>query len=228
LRALAGRLQVVREEERTRIAREIHDILAQELTRLKIDLDWLRKHVSSAGATEESKSFTEKLDASIDLANTATVTVQKIAAELRPVVLDSLGLAAAIEWQAEEIQRRTGIQCDVIVTDDDFRMNHQAETNIFRIIQESLTNVVRHANATKVEIIMERNDNRLVLIVQDNGVGFDCGNLKDPNSLGLLGMRERALMMNGEFEIHGEPGKGTQVKAAFPLNEPGANPRNVL
>ncbi len=217
LRALAGRLQAVREEERTRIAREIHDVLAQELTRLKIDLGWLSKRLDPAAKELDRDALSKRVASLSTVADSAIVTVQKIAAELRPVVLDSLGLAAAIEWQAEEFQKRTGIQCDAIVTEEELELEREGATSIFRIVQESLTNVIRHAAATKVEIILELEAGQLRLVVQDNGVGFDETKLKDPYSLGLLGMRERVSMLDGRFEIRGQRGKGTQISVLFPV-----------
>jgi PAS domain S-box-containing protein len=215
LRALASRLQAVREEERTRIAREIHDVLAQDLTRLKIDLGWLGKR--AAGKELEQDALAAKIANLNTLADGTITTVQKIAAELRPVVLDSLGLSAAIEWQAEDFQARTGIRCEAILPDEEIGLSREAATGIFRIVQESLTNVVRHSEATRVEIIVEMDDNRLRLAIRDNGVGFEESQMKDVHSLGLLGMRERALLLNGKFQIRGEKGKGTEVTVEMSL-----------
>jgi PAS domain S-box-containing protein len=219
LRALTGRLQAVREEERTRIAREIHDVLAQELTRMKIDLGWLSKRLHQITKDPEQAGLFERLNSLNHLADHTISTVQKIAAELRPVALDSLGLSAAIEWQAEEFEARTGIRCDAIVPEQDFELDRNSATNLFRIVQESLTNIVRHAQATKVEIILELEADQLRLEIQDNGMGFDPRRLKDPHSLGLLGMRERALLLDGEFEISGDPGKGTRVSVTMPVHK---------
>ncbi|MDB6036586.1 MAG: signal transduction histidine kinase, partial [Verrucomicrobiales bacterium] len=217
LRALAGRLQDVREEERTRIAREIHDILAQELTRLKIDLGWLSKRLSPSTREVDREKLFEKVTSLTGFADKTINTVQKIAAELRPVVLDSLGLSAAIEWQAEEFRERTGIACEAIVPEEEFTLPRESATSIFRIVQESLTNVIRHAHATRVEIILETENDTLRLLVQDNGIGFNAVQMRDPHSLGLLGMRERALLLGGRFEISGIPGKGTRVSVTMPF-----------
>lgn len=216
LRALAGRLQEVREEERTRIAREIHDILAQELTRLKIDLGWLNRRLSASAQELDRAALSEKVASLTGFADKTIGTVQKIAAELRPVVLDSLGLSAAIEWQAEEFRERTGIVCEAIVPEEDFALPRQSSTSIFRIVQESLTNVIRHAHATRVEIILELEGDILRLLVQDNGIGFNEGKMHDLHSMGLLGMRERALLLGGRFEIRGVPGEGTRVSVTMP------------
>ncbi len=217
LRALAGRLQAVREEERTRIAREIHDVLAQELTRMKIDLGWLTRRLSTAAKDLDPESVRARLDTLNQLADSTITTVQKIAADLRPVVLDSLGLSAAIEWQAEDFQARTGIHCEAVLPEEEFVLERAAATGLFRIVQESLTNIVRHAQATHVDIILELNGDELELDIEDNGVGFDENQMKDPHSLGLLGMRERALLLDGKFEIHGCPGKGTRVSVSMPM-----------
>lgn len=218
LRALAGRLQAVREEERTSVAREIHDVLAQELTRLKIDLGWLRRRLSDP-AQISTPALQEKVTSMLSVADTAIASVQKIATDLRPVVLDSLGLAAAIEWQAEEFQARTGITCDVTVPTEEFQLSHAAATGLFRIAQESLTNVARHAEASRVEVDLEIDDGQLLLRVRDNGVGIDPAAYKDPHTLGLLGMRERTLLLGGKIEISGALGKGTSVSVTMPINE---------
>ena len=218
LRALASRLQEVREEERTRIAREIHDILAQDLTRLKIDLGWLAKRVGTAENEADRQALSSKVAHLNGLADGTITTVQKIAAELRPVVLDSLGLSAAIEWQAEDFQARTGIRCEAILPDEEVELSREAATGIFRIVQESLTNVIRHSQATHVDIVLEIDEkNHLQLLVRDNGVGFEESRMKDVHSLGLLGMRERAVLLNAKFEIRGEKGKGTEVRVDMPL-----------
>ena len=222
LRALAGRLQAVREDERVRIAREIHDVLAQDLTRLKFGIASIGRRVT-VGPIDYCPPGETPLALS-GVADSAIQTVQKIAAELRPVALDSLGLAAAIEWQAEEFQRRTAIQCDAVVPEEEIPLDQNAATNVFRIVQESLTNVLRHAAATRVEIILEQNENGLLLIIQDNGKGYDPSRMKDPNSLGLLGMRERAAMLHGVFKITGSPGTGTEVRVTIPLPDQSQSP----
>ncbi len=217
LRALASRLQAVREEERTRIAREIHDVLAQDLTRLKIDLGWMGKRLAGSANESGRESLRAKIAHLNQLTDGTIKTVQKIAAELRPVVLDSLGLFAAIEWQAEDFQARTGIRCEAILPDEEVDLPREAATGIFRIVQESLTNVIRHSEASRVEIVLEIDDANLRLLVRDDGIGFEESNMKDVHSLGLLGMRERALLLNARFQIRGEKGKGTEVRVDMPL-----------
>lgn len=217
LRALTGKLEMVREEERTRIAREIHDSLAQELTRLRIDLGLLQRRIASGGL--DTQALIEKSGSLLETTDIAIGAMQKISAELRPMVLDSLGLEAAIEWQAEEFERESETQCDVILPEDEeFELSREMATNVFRIVQEGLKNVQRHARATHVDIILEHDERELRLMIQDNGTGFDEQKLA-PESLGLLGMRERAAMLEGKFEIQGKPGKGTQITVTFPIKK---------
>jgi signal transduction histidine kinase len=216
LRGLAARLQQVREEERTRVAREIHDVLAQELTRLKVDTVWLTRHVNPVVATDDSGPVQDRLGGMAGLIDKAIESVQKIATELRPVVLDTLGLCAAIEWQASEFEARTGIKCEVNLPGDELVIEREPSTALFRILQESLTNVVRHARATQVEIDLHSDENETTLTVRDNGQGICQAEANNPHSLGLLGMRERATLLGGECHISGQPGRGTEVEARLP------------
>ena len=225
LRSLAARLQSVREEERTRVAREIHDVLAQDLTRLKLDLMWLSHRLAKTIDRGTQKLLQEKLVGMTELTDAAIRSVQTIATELRPVVLDSLGLCAAIEWQAREFQERTGIQCAAFVPEEEIRLDRDRSTALFRIVQESLTNVARHASATKVEIRLLCKARQLTLAVRDNGRGIKTGKPDDPHSLGLLGMRERALLLGGRCEITGPRGKGTTVEVRLPLG-PSVHPED--
>jgi signal transduction histidine kinase len=218
LRALAARLQAVREEERTRVAREIHDVLAQELTRLKMDIAWLNRHLGQpAEDRKEPQHLRQKLAGMSELTDAAITSVQKIATELRPVVLDSLGLCAAIEWQARDFEGRTGIECRATVPELDQPLERDRSTALFRILQESLTNVARHAEATRVEIDLSCEDGWVSLTVRDNGRGIRAGELSDPRSVGLLGMRERAALLGGECHIRNSAPGGTLVEARLPL-----------
>jgi signal transduction histidine kinase len=217
LRALAARLHAVREEESTRVAREIHDVLAQELTRLKMDVAWLNRRLAKPLDQENQKLCREKLAVMTSVTDRAIQSVQKIATELRPVVLDSLGLAAAIEWQAKDFEASTGIRCEVRVLEEDLPLSLKESTAVFRILQESLTNVIRHAGATRVEISLHARETQLTLSVRDNGRGIEEGEAHNPRSLGLLGMRERALLLNGRCEITGRPGEGTTVELHIPF-----------
>lgn len=212
LRALAARLQSVREEESLRIAREIHDELGGALTGLKMDLSWLGNKLlkpDDEAAQQQLKQISGYIDETIQ-------KVRDIATELRPSVLDDLGLAAAIEWQAREFQRRTKIECRIISLEEEIAISAEKSAAVFRILQELLTNAARHARATLIEIIVEEHDDELLLKVSDNGRGIEEHEIADPKSLGLLGLRERAIVFGGRVEIIGTEGAGTTVTVSIP------------
>lgn len=222
MRALAARLQNVREEEHTRIARELHDELGQAMTGLKMDLAWAGKqlvkpdpHVRTAMG-EKITEMTELIDGTIQ-------SVRRISSELRPGLLDDLGLAAAIEWQAHDFQSRSGIVCEVTLPSDDVNLNRETSTAVFRVFQEIVTNVARHAKATKVKASMRREGDHAILEVSDNGRGITESEISDRRSLGLLGMRERAVLFGGKIEFTGAPGRGTTVVVTIPLQQAGSN-----
>ena len=208
LRALAARVQNVREEERTRVAREIHDELGQALTAIKIDLSAVL-----GGRPTNGKKQSESI---LKLVDEAIQSVRRIATELRPVVLDELGLVAAVDWASEEFQARTGIKCRLDLPQDDVVNEPERATALFRIFQETLTNVARHANATQVYVRLAKEDGNLTLEVHDNGKGVSDVQLSAASSLGILGMRERALLLGGELSISGAAGMGTTVIARIP------------
>ncbi|HYJ46061.1 MAG TPA: PAS domain S-box protein [Pyrinomonadaceae bacterium] len=216
-RALSAHLQSVREEERIRIAREIHDVLGQALTGLKMDVWWLIKRLSNTSKSLEKGALLEKFETMSDLINSTIVSVRKLATELRPGVLDDLGLVAAIEWQAREFQTRTGINCHLSLPPEDIDIGSQQSTAVFRIFQEILTNVARHANARNVEVRMNKTEDDLRLEVRDDGRGIAEDQISGVGSLGLLGMRERALLFGGEVLIRPAHGQGTIVTARIPL-----------
>ncbi len=216
-RALAARLQTVREEERIRVAREIHDVLAQELTSLKIDVALLTRLLARSADESPPSLILEKLAEMAAVTDTAIQSVQKIATDLRPAVLDSLGLCAAIEWQAGDFQSRTGIACAVRLPAQDPPLDRERSTALFRILQESLTNVARHAAATRVEIQLQCEAGQITLTVRDNGRGIPPSQAAAPSSVGLMGMRERALLLGGRFDVAGQPDEGTTVAARIPL-----------
>jgi two-component system, NarL family, sensor histidine kinase UhpB len=214
LRALAARLQAAREEERTRIAREIHDELGQALTALKLDLAWLGTHQlrNSDCLGHGATSITARIDETLDM-------VRRIASELRPSVLDQLGLEAAIEWLVQEAGRRTGIA--ITLTTEEFpRLPGQVASHAFRIIQEALTNVTRHSQASRVTVTVRLAGQTLMLAVEDNGVGFIPESLSGVRSLGLVGMRERAMACGGTLIVRGKPGEGSAIVVMIPVAAP--------
>jgi signal transduction histidine kinase len=211
LRALAAHLQSVREEERIHIAREIHDELGQALTGLKYDINALAKAVGVGGAAAiEGKPahLCQQIDRIIN-------SVRRISSGLRPEVLDEIGLSAAVEWQAREFARRTGIRCTVEISPAFQDPDRERSTALFRIFQELLTNVARHAHATKVAVHLADGET-LALKVEDNGRGIQDQEFESPKSLGLLGLRERVLAFGGSIDVRGQEGKGTTVAVSIP------------
>jgi PAS domain S-box-containing protein len=219
LRALAARLQSVREEERTLVAREIHDELGQACTAIKMDLASIGRKI-----TKRQNQIRAKVDSAIQLVDNTIGTLRRIASGLRPRTLDDLGLTAALEWQAQEFESRTGIHCRVTLPQEQITLDTERSTAIFRIYQESLTNVARHAHATRVEAQLEREADQLIFQVHDDGIGFDPEEAKGRRSLGLVGMQERALVLDGELKIEGVPGAGTTMTLRIPL-PPSTQPR---
>ena len=213
LRELAKHLQTIRESERLHMSREIHDELGQQLTGLKMDISWLTKHIVNS-----DEAINEKFREIISLVDKSVKTVRRLSTQLRPSILDDLGLVAAMEWQSEDFQKRTEISTTFISEIDDLVIPPELSINIFRIYQESLTNVMRHANASKVNAALLFENNHLTLSIKDNGVGFDKNRIGTIKTLGLLGMKERTLMMKGIYEISSEPGKGTSVVIIVPLD----------
>ena len=219
LRQLAAHLQSAREEERTRVAREIHDELGQVLTAVKMDLALLARNLSARGKQATIDSILTEINTTSHLVDESIVKMREIIRELRPEILDHLGLKAAIEWQAQEFQSRMGIACQFISDDEEIPLDLDRSTAVFRILQETLTNVARHAHATRVEIKLEKQDTQLILQVRDNGQGITENEIANQKSFGILGMRERALVFGGEVDFQGEPGKGTIVRARIPLEK---------
>ncbi|MBF0568479.1 MAG: sensor histidine kinase [Nitrospirae bacterium] len=216
LRSLATRLQSLIEKERTRIARELHDELGQSLTSLKIDIDELLISNASASRTvliSQIHDIEKSIDTIID-------RMHNVATELRPSILDQLGLLAAIEWQARKFEQRTGIKCNVRYNaKTTFALGSfgdEAATTLFRIFQEAITNVCRHSKANKVTAFMYNRDGVLVIKIVDDGIGIEGPKIFDHNSLGLLGMRERVAMSGWQMEIKGKSGVGTAVKIYIP------------
>lgn len=215
LRNLSGRLQSLLEEERTRISREIHDELGQSLTALKLDLSLIRRSLVSDGHAGHSA----KVLAIERTANRIIRTVRRIATELRPGILDELGVAAAIEWMAKDFRERTGIACKVKLQRVDKVADAVRDTAIFRIVQEALTNVMRHAAASRVSVTLKRKGGTIIVEVRDNGIGIMERQISGTTSLGLIGIRERVRLLEGEVEISGKPGEGTLVRVTLPIGE---------
>ena len=218
LRALSARLSSAREEEGTRIARELHDELGSVLTSLKWELeDMLKRSSESANQTDYS-TLGPKLEEMMGMVNDILSNVRRISSELRPSILDDIGLMAAIEWQAKQFESRSGIVCTLDLPADDLKLSSDQSTAIFRILQETLTNILRHAKASRVNILVEEVDGALVLEVRDNGRGITGEEITESSSLGLIGMRERAHLLGGSFEITGSAGRGTVLMVRVPIH----------
>jgi signal transduction histidine kinase len=214
LRQLAASLQNVRDEERTRIARELHDELGQALAAIKMDIGWAADRVPPG-----DKTFADRFQSTLALVDTTIRSMRKVATELRPSILD-LGLNAAIEWLLEEFHSRTGVEYSLDLPNPEVVADPQQSTAIFRIFQEALTNVARHSRATCIDVRLERNNGDLILEVQDNGKGISQQPPPGPGgSLGILGMRERALALGGEVTVESPAAGGTVVRARIPLAE---------
>jgi signal transduction histidine kinase len=211
LRALTAYWQAAIETERAYIAREIHDEFGQSMTALKMDLTWL------ANRLPEGDERVERLRGMNTLVDESIALMRRIATELRPGLLDDLGLNAALEWQAQEFSRRSGIPCKLNLPKDDLALDLALNTTLFRIFQETLTNIARHAQATRVSASLKQTEQTLVLTMRDNGRGITEGELNNPRSLGLLGLRERAVQWGGETTIRGIVRKGTTVTVRIPL-----------
>ncbi|MEO5592937.1 MAG: PAS domain S-box protein [Chitinophagaceae bacterium] len=213
IRQLASHLQNIREEERAHIAREIHDELGQQLTGLKMDISWLgrRKDINQEQRDNKIKEILVFLDGTVN-------TVRKLSSELRPSILDDLGLVEALAWWSNEFEKRAGIACNFQSPDQPLQVPSNLAIGLFRIYQESLTNVARHANAKTVFAQLEVENKQLILKITDDGKGFDTSNIGHKKTLGLLGMKERTLMMGGSYEIKSQPGKGTTVIITTPFD----------
>jgi signal transduction histidine kinase len=216
LRNLSSHLQSSREEERANIAREIHDELGQVLTALKLDMYWLEKKLPG-----DQKKLIEKVRAMSKHADATIHAVQRISSELRPALLDDLGLIAAIEWQSKDFQSRTAIECRVSFKHGNIKVPENSSIALFRIYQETLTNVARHSKATHVRVSMHNKDDNIVFQIRDNGIGIEESHLSSPRSFGLMGIRERAVALGGDVEIIGIQTKGTTLTVSIPLNGTG-------
>ncbi len=215
LRRLSQHLQSVREQERKGIARVVHDDLGQVLTAIKMELSWLNKKIPRT-----EKQIIQKANSTMTLVDGAIQSVRRITSELRPSLLDDLGLAAAIEWQAEDFQKRSGMDVTLTVDPPDIETNDELSIAIFRIFQEALTNIARHSQATRVKASLIKKNNIIELIVKDNGIGISTAQATDRHSFGLLGMAEQVKYHGGHLKISGIPGKGTIVNVVIPISQP--------
>jgi signal transduction histidine kinase len=216
LRTLSLRLETAREEERARLARELHDELGQVLTSLKLEFMWL---VDELGKIEPKpgNQFVNKLQSLVGLIEVSIQSVRHISGDLRPAVLDHLGLAEAIEWEAARFERRTGIRCRVTSSLNREMPDRSQALALFRIVQEALTNVVRHAHAGAVRITLRERGRLMTVTVRDNGRGITKAQKASVDSIGLLGMTERARLIGGRITISGVQGRGTTVTVQVPI-----------
>lgn len=218
LRKLTARKEQVREDERIRIAREIHDDLGQMLTVLKMDVSLALEKTRKRYSEEFISDFLKEFQHVIGRIDTIIKSVQRITAQLRPEVLDDLGLVEAIDWQVNELAAHTGLQLEFINSVENLgRLNDEAVTAIFRILQETLTNAIRHAKATSVTVTLEEEDGFLQLVVEDDGVGLLQEQTDHVNSLGITGMRERSMFLGGDISFRGKKGAGTKVVLRVPF-----------
>ncbi len=211
LRSLTNRLQSVREEEKIHIAREIHDELGQALTALKMDLMGLEEGLGQGPAT-----CREKIRAMSGVVDETVQAIQRICFQLRPKILDLLGLQEAIKWQAQDFEKRTGIYCVICGGTETIRLDQPQTVGLFRVFQETLTNVARHAKATAVHITLSQNHECVELVVKDNGIGITSSQIGNSQSLGLIGMRERIFHLNGMMTIQGWTNQGTEIQFKIP------------
>jgi PAS domain S-box-containing protein len=218
LAAFAAQASAIREQEKSRVARELHDELAQSLTALKMDAIWLKEHLK-----RDAEGAARKIDQMLSMLDSAVASTRRIAADLRPLVLDDLGLMPAIEWLVQNFTQRSGINCQ-LDADEELELGEPHATAVFRIIQESLVNVAKHAKAKRVSVTIAPVEGGLRLKVQDDGVGFDVGGARKPQSMGLAGLRERVQILKGSVVVHSRIGQGTTIDAFIPIRAEGVRP----
>ena len=218
LRALTARLESLRENERIQIAREIHDDLGQKLTGLKMDLRRAERKIEGLEGSPEVNSLLDTVVSATDLVDGITASVQEIAANLRPEMLDKLGLSVALQYEARRFQERTGVPCVALLPEAEPELSAEVSITLFRIFQECLTNIARHAHATKIEAALKLDDEWIALRVEDNGRGLTDAEIANPESLGLLGMKERVALLGGEIDFRGGPERGTIINVRIPGN----------
>ena len=216
LRNLAAHLQSVREEEKTQIAREIHDELGQSLAALKMNLSRI---VAKLLKQPGNESTAEQLNEAIGLVSSTIRNIKQICTDIRPPILDHLGIGAAIEWQCEEFQKRSGVQCKVAIPSDVFTVDIAIAIALFRVFQEALTNVLKHSQATKVEAKLKEDDGKIILEIRDNGVGITEKQMSKRHSFGIIGMCERLHPFGGTISINGKKRKGTTLTVIIPVSD---------
>jgi signal transduction histidine kinase len=214
LRSLASHLQNVREEERSSIAREVHDELGQQLTAIKLDIEWLMIKLEEA-----ETGIKDKVGEMEKLVITTLKTVKKIVTELHPAILEKMGIIEAIKWQAKEFEKRTGLKILLSLTEEDVIIRDKTAIALFRIVQESFTNIIKHAQASNVSCSLQKWDKDIFLIISDDGKGFNPAAVAGKQSLGILGMKERTVILGGKYQIISEAGKGTKVLVVMPVEE---------
>ena len=215
--AFAAAANTIREEEKTRVARELHDELAQSLTALKMDTIWVRDNAAAA-----PEAVAAKLAEMLNMLDGAVASTRRIAADLRPLLLDDLGLVPAIEWLTGNFSQRHGVACTLSV-DEELELGEPYATAVFRIVQESLINVGKHARASRVTVALDKQRAGVTLSIHDNGCGFASDAPRKPQSLGLMGMRERTRILKGQLDVHSLPAQGTRVEVFIPLQDAGAD-----
>ena len=215
IRELTSYLEKIREEERTNISREIHDELGQQLTVLKMDISWLKKKIKALA----DASVLQRVDDMLSMLNETVNSVRRISSNLRPSLLDDLGLVVAIEWQLSEFEKRSGIKTVFTADEIGMEIDRDIATGLFRIFQESLTNAAKHAEATEITVSLQKINDQLILHIRDNGLGYENEAVKNKKTFGILGMQERSLMMGGECRIKSETGTGTSVEVMVPLTK---------
>jgi PAS domain S-box-containing protein len=218
LKNLTGHLLEVREDERKRIGREIHDDLGQQLTAVKMDVVWIDKKTAELGLNEKLPlQIKEKLKNVIHLLDESNQSIRRILSELRPSILDDYGLLDALQWHGSQFTKNTGIPVEISHTDFDIKLPEPVATCIYRVFQESLTNVSRYAGADKVKAHLTITKKTAEIIIEDNGIGFDISAINNLKSFGLLGMKERVSALNGIFDLKSTKGKGTRLKIKIPF-----------
>ena len=215
LRALAARIENVKEEERVNLARELHDNLGQSLTGLKMDISWLSKKINNE-ALENHKTWIDKTKSMSDLIDNVIQDVRRISHELRPNLLDYLGLIPALEWYVDDFKKRTDINCKIKVNTKNVILDKSTEISVFRILQEAFTNIIRHAFATNVVLMIKEDENYYLIELSDDGIGISDSKTNDIQSLGLTGMKERTIQFNGQLIILGSKNKGTTIIIKIP------------